>query len=52
MNFKDAKNAFLKIADEYGIKIKLSIETYPIVYRSPKQYSKEPLRIGVRIVVA
>ena len=53
MNFKNAKNSFLKIVDEYGIKVELEIETSPQTsYRSPKQFLQELLRYGIKIVVA
>ena len=50
-NFKNAKNSFLKIATEYGIKVELEIETPPQT-RSPKQFLQELLRYGIKIVVA
>ena len=49
-NFIDT--SFLKIADEYGIKVELEIETSQTGYRSPKQYIRELLKSGIKIVVA
>ena len=48
----DTKHSFLKLVDDYGIKVELEIETTQTSYRSPKQYLQELLRFGINIIVA
>ena len=54
LNFKDTKDAFLKVANKYGIKVTLSLtlESSQSSFGSSKQYLQELLKFGIKIIVA